>query len=268
MTGQLRGPRAACPGCVVLGEHLAVRAGMAQNTRSSSSRPLTSRSARTAAPSARPSRRAPDVVVPLSSRVSETETADGKAKSSATAPRIGDAVRRQRALRGLTVEALATRAGLSEDRLAQIEAGTVTPTIKLVWSLATALGVPFSSLLSPDRAEASDARPSLTRRPLLPTGGRPGHATELHELTLAGHGADEAPRYPSGTLETLLVTHGRVIVRTDTEEHVLTRGESLVFRADALREYVNPEESAAVMYAMVAPAGTEAPSLRDLQQRC
>ncbi|MET0342436.1 MAG: cupin domain-containing protein, partial [Polyangiales bacterium] len=137
--------------------------------------------------------------------------------------------------------------------------GASEPSIDLTWSLANALGVSFSALVqTPDQPAAppAPARPRgvVSRRSLLPEAPQRGRSTEVHELKLAAHGSERAAPKPQGTQETLLVTAGRVIVQSDAEEHELGVGDSLVFRGDAERFYVNPGETDAVIYSMVAPA--------------
>ena len=173
-------------------------------------------------------------------------------------PAIGLRVQQLRAQRGLSIDALAELAGSHADLLAAIESGEAEPSIDLTWSLAHALGVTFSALVqAPSSLPAAKPRSLLSRRALFPSAAKDATAkpgTEVHELTLAPRGAERALPPPRGSQETLLVTAGRVIVQCDAQELVLGPGDSHVFDSDAERYYVNPDETCAVMYAMVAPA--------------
>lgn len=60
---------------------------------------------------------------------------------------LGEAVRQARKARGLTVTALAKRVGCSVGLLSQIENGKVSPSLKTLFGIASALGVPVSSFL-------------------------------------------------------------------------------------------------------------------------
>jgi transcriptional regulator with XRE-family HTH domain len=73
-------------------------------------------------------------------------------------PDVGDILsanlHRLRTARRLSLATLATRADLAKATLANLEQGRGNPTIETLWSLAIALGVPFSDLLE-DRRETS-----------------------------------------------------------------------------------------------------------------
>src|ERR1700690_4174117 len=64
------------------------------------------------------------------------------------APSVGVNLRRLRSRRGLTLERLAQRSGVSRAMLSQIELGQSAPTINLLWKVARALDVTFSALIT------------------------------------------------------------------------------------------------------------------------
>jgi transcriptional regulator with XRE-family HTH domain len=112
-----------------------------------------------------------------------------------------------------------------------------------------------SETATPSEAARTRPRSLSSRRALIPApASQRGRSTEVHELKLAPHGLERASPQPHGTEETLLVTAGRVIVRCATEDLVLGVGDSHVFRGGSERFYLNPDETDAVLYAMVAPA--------------
>src|SRR5438270_12864672 len=63
-------------------------------------------------------------------------------------PTLGANLRRLRSRRGLSLERLARRAGVSRAMLGQIELGQSAPTINLLWKISRALDVPFSALIT------------------------------------------------------------------------------------------------------------------------
>jgi transcriptional regulator with XRE-family HTH domain len=72
--------------------------------------------------------------------------------SDADSPRfVGENLRRLRTERGLSLERLARQTGVSRSMLGQIELGQSAPTIKLLWRIASGLGVDFSELLTDPR---------------------------------------------------------------------------------------------------------------------
>src|SRR5689334_5182792 len=70
-------------------------------------------------------------------------------------PVVGANLRRLRIKRGLSLERLAGVSSVSRAMLGQIELGQSTPTINVLWKIARALDVPFSTLLS-DHEHAHD----------------------------------------------------------------------------------------------------------------
>lgn len=66
---------------------------------------------------------------------------------------VGAAVRVRREAAGLSMRALAARAGVSQPFLSQLERGTVAASIATLHRLATALGAPPGALLSPAPTE-------------------------------------------------------------------------------------------------------------------
>lgn len=62
---------------------------------------------------------------------------------------IPRAVRRERERAGISLTELARRAGIAKSTLSQLESGSANPSVETLWSLAVALGVPFSRLVAP-----------------------------------------------------------------------------------------------------------------------
>jgi transcriptional regulator with XRE-family HTH domain len=63
---------------------------------------------------------------------------------------LGQAVRRQRHAKGLTIKTLARKAGMSVRHLGRIERGHGNPRWDTLCALASALDTPLSALLRPD----------------------------------------------------------------------------------------------------------------------
>jgi DNA-binding XRE family transcriptional regulator len=68
---------------------------------------------------------------------------------------VGKNLRRLRTRRGHSLERLAKLSGVSRAMLGQIETGKSTPTISLLWKVATALDVPFANLLAAQTARGT-----------------------------------------------------------------------------------------------------------------
>lgn len=91
-------------------------------------------------------------------RISYLTSADSDNSAPQTAADLAEMLsrnlRRLRTRRGHSLERLARQSGVSRAMLGQIETGKSVPTISVLWKIATALDVPFASLLQLETARA------------------------------------------------------------------------------------------------------------------
>jgi len=174
-------------------------------------------------------------------------------------PALGPNLRRLRSKRGLSLERLARRSGVSRAMLSQIELGQSAPTINLLWKVARALEVPFSGLIERSTDKAAVVLPArsgkllanqdgtFTSRALFPFDDR-RNRTEFYELRLKPAGAERAAPHPPGTTENLVLTAGAVEIEVDDVAHRLNVGDAILFSADVPHSYRNLGSAEAVMY--------------------
>ena len=180
-------------------------------------------------------------------------------------PALGPNLRRLRSKRGLSLERLAQHSGVSRAMLGQIELGQSAPTINVLWKIARALEVPFSSLIDrsgPDSPVVLAARSgklltnqngSFTSRALFPVDDE-RHRTEFYELRLKPDGEERASPHAPGTSENLVVSAGAVEIEVEGVAHRLESGDAIVFSADVPHSYRNPGGTEAVMYLVMTYA--------------
>jgi len=181
-------------------------------------------------------------------------------------PVVGSNLRRLRMRRGLSLEKLSRLSGVSRAMLGQIELGQSAPTVNVLWKISTALGVPFSALITnrpsavfhvlrADQAKRlSSSDGSFVSRALFPF-DEP-RRVEFYELRLAPGGAERADGHPPGTVENLVVGQGRLEIDVGGTTHVLSPGDAIVFEADAPHVYRNPGSTGALMYLVMTYAET------------
>jgi transcriptional regulator with XRE-family HTH domain len=171
---------------------------------------------------------------------------------------VGNNLRRLRTRRGLSLERLAQSSGVSRSMLGQIELGQSAPTINVLWKIAQALEVPFSALLaeqarggtqilnaaSTKKLSSMDGR--FVSRALFPYDGP--RRVEFYELKLLPGGVEEAGAHAAGTVENLVVNHGRVEIIVGDTHHQLAKDDAIVFEADVPHVYKNAGEGEAIMY--------------------
>jgi transcriptional regulator with XRE-family HTH domain len=180
-------------------------------------------------------------------------------------PAVAANLRRLRTRKGFSLERLARASGVSRAMLGQIELAQSAPTINVLVRIATALRTPLSALLGSDgespalvvrehgaaRLVSADGR--FVSRPLFPFGRGP-RRSEFYELTLAPGGVALASAHPLGSTENLVVASGCAKIRVQGQEHALSAGDSILFRADVEHSYRNCGDVPALMYLVMTYA--------------
>ncbi len=186
--------------------------------------------------------------------------------SADLAPVVGANLRRLRVRRGLSLEKLSRQSGVSRAMLGQIELGQSAPTINVLWKISTALGVPFSGLISSRtqsgvqvlRGEQAKILTShdgtFSSRALFPF-DEP-RRVEFYELRLAPRGLERADAHAPGTVENLVVSRGHLEIDLGGATHQLSAGDAIVFEADSPHVYRNPGDDEALMYLVMTYADT------------
>jgi transcriptional regulator with XRE-family HTH domain len=172
---------------------------------------------------------------------------------------VGRNLRRLRVRKGYSLERLAKQSGVSRAMLGQIETGKSVPTIGLLWKVATALAVPFASLMATDEVRGtqvlrkanakilSSNQGLFTSRALFPFDGE--RRTEFYELRLAPLHCERADAHARGTRENLVVAKGTIEVVSGSERPVtLAQGDAIVFEADVPHSYRNLEADEAIVF--------------------
>ena len=149
--------------------------------------------------------------------------------------------------------------------LSQIELGQSTPTINVVWKIARALNVSFSTLIGDgegsgdavllprERAKLLSSQDgTFSSRALFPF-DEP-RKVEFYELSLAPHGVEVADPHPPGTTENLIVVTGKLDLIVGSRRFSLSQGDAVYFVADVAHEYRNPGNIATLMYLVMTYA--------------
>jgi len=179
-------------------------------------------------------------------------------------PIVGANLRRLRVKRGLSLERMAKVPGVSRAMLGQIELGRSTPTINVVWKIARALDVSFSTLITERSAPRAALIPrdgaklltsqdgGFTSRALFPF-DQPRNV-EFYELTLAANSLENADPHLAGTTENLIVASGELLLSVGKDRHQLSTGDAIFFEADVEHSYRNPASNPARMYLVMSYA--------------
>ncbi|GAB2582318.1 XRE family transcriptional regulator [Streptomyces capparidis] len=154
---------------------------------------------------------------------------------------------------------LARRTGLSKATLSQLEAGAGNPTIDTLDSIAVALSIPLTDLLTRDVtpgtlhiAGTAAQEEGPTRELLRRISG--GHSLEVWRLRLPAHTAVDGVPHAPGTIEHLLVASGRLTAGPTDDPRRLGPGDLLAFAGDAPHHYRTDDCAADVTVVIASPA--------------
>ncbi len=153
----------------------------------------------------------------------------------------------------MTLSALAEQAGVAKSTVSLIERGQGNPSIDTVWALASALGVPFTSLFhdEPPADDVSVVREDdgsviavedaglpadglIVRHMLTRTGGA---LIEIYTLVLEEGAVRNAEAHVSGLFEHITIAAGTLEISSDSFKEVLNQGDLISFRADRPHTY-------------------------------
>jgi transcriptional regulator with XRE-family HTH domain len=178
---------------------------------------------------------------------------------------LGRRIREERARRGLSLEALAARAGVSRSMLSEVERGGKVPTVLVLDRIATGLDSSIARLLGEERT----ARVIVLRKgeqdvAVDPTGWErrilspvlPGVEFELMRTVIPG-GVDAgafSPHAP-GSREYLAMERGVLRLTIDGTAHTLRAGDSVYYAGDCVHAFANPGREPCIYYLAMEVAG-------------
>ncbi|TXK38717.1 helix-turn-helix domain-containing protein [Nonomuraea sp. C10] len=160
---------------------------------------------------------------------------------------IASNVRAQRAHRGLTLDALAARSGVSRGMLVQVEQGRTNPSVSTLTRIASALGVTVARLVEVGdvpvvrivgKADAVTFDQGDVRARLL-VGADSPVILELWDWRLAPGEHHDGDPHPAGTREMLTVLRGELTLTVYGKSHVIGTDDAVLFTADRAHRYAN-----------------------------
>ena len=158
-------------------------------------------------------------------------------------------LRRLRAARGLTLDELARRAGISRSMLIQIEQQRVNPTLATLVRLGQALDVGLAELVELGRQRRVRV---ISRDDVVELWSSPGGGSgrllvgsdqldhiEFWDWRLEPGDVHRAEAHAAGTAEIIHVLDGELALEVDGESHAVSASDSVIFSADADHSYGN-----------------------------
>jgi transcriptional regulator with XRE-family HTH domain len=166
---------------------------------------------------------------------------------------VGERVRALRGARGLSLSALAARAGLGKATLSGIESGRRNATLETLYAIAAALAVGLSELVGGPEAVV---RGAAVEARLVAAYHDAEATTEIFRLRIGSERMQVSPDHGPGVVEHLLVTAGTVQVGPLDAPVTVSAGEDLTWRPAGPHGYVavgGPAEAVLVMRHPAAP---------------
>lgn len=184
--------------------------------------------------------------------------------------RIAERVRDLRAERGLTLEALAARSGVSRSMISLVERGESSPTAAVLERLAMGLNVSLASLFDPptppgvpvarraDQPRWRDPASGYVRRNVSPAGvASPIQIVEV-EFPPGARVAFDSGARDVRIHQQVWVLSGSIEVRVGDDAYLLHAGDCLAFVLDRPTAFCNPAAKPA-RYAVVIVGRPERP---------
>lgn len=168
-------------------------------------------------------------------------------------PAIGHRLRQIRQQRQFSLDRAAQETGTSKAMLGQIERGESSPTIAMLWRIATGLGVPLSYFLGADDLGADTRHMPATAEPwhtdsagmrtriLLPYDTALRFEMFIVEFAPGTH--SQSPPHAPGTIEQIVMLEGELELQLSDKHHHLVAGDTLKFAADQPHSYINSAEA-------------------------
>lgn len=189
--------------------------------------------------------------------------ATGADRPPLTVAAVGNEIRRLRKLRGMTLEQLASRSGVSAGLLSQVERGQGNPSFNTLVQVAHALGIPVARLMAGEQISSPVVRRSERRR--LNLGGnddlvlaelltaRLDSALEAIRIVAEpGYSTEGTPFVHDGE-EFGIVLEGTHAVNVGGMHYVLEAGDSISYSSTIPHWYENPGEVTSVSLWVVTP---------------
>lgn len=198
--------------------------------------------------------------------MSEESTSGKAAVGYASSERFGPRVRELRRERGLTLEELAGRSGVSRAMISKLERGEKNPTLVVAAKVAEGLGITLSQLMGIEerrevvvvprekRMVMRDPETGFERQLLSPSFG--GRGVEfIRNVVPEGSTSGDFPPHRRGVEEYVAVEKGRLRAVLGGEEHLLEEGDAVYFEADVTHRFDNAGEGECSYYLVIVSKG-------------
>ena len=177
--------------------------------------------------------------------------------------RLGERVRELRRGRGLTLEGLAERSGVSRAMISKLERGEKNPTLVVAAKLAEGLGVTLSQLAGMEERREVVVVPRERR--MVMRDPETGFERQLLSPNVVGLGVEfirnvipegstsgAFPPHRKGVEEQIVVEQGTLKATLAGEEYLLGQGDAIYFEADIPHRFDNAGKEECTYYLVIS----------------
>lgn len=175
---------------------------------------------------------------------------------------LGPRIRALRQARNVTLRELASRAGVTESFLSQVEREVTSPSIASVQRIARALDLSIAELFVEEAPRGRVVRREARRRIAYPglgavdeflTPGVNGRLQVILSTIEPGGGTGDEPYSHDSDEEVVIVLSGRLELWVADEHHLLEEGDTVTYSSRLPHRNVNPGDRPAVVLFCVTP---------------
>lgn len=176
-------------------------------------------------------------------------------------PNIAKILKKLRTERALSLSKTAELTGVSKAMLGQIELGQSSPTVAILWKIATGFNIPFSNFLEVGKTKSPElhdfenlpifeqAVSGMRVTSLIPFD--PILKVDLFKIELIPGALSQSSPHEKGVIEHVIVFQGVLKLTLNQEQHVIKAGESFRFSADVPHSYANESEETVVLHNLI-----------------
>lgn len=165
-------------------------------------------------------------------------------------PKVGIEIQRLRLQHNLTLDQLASKSGVSKSILSQIERDKSNPTLATIWRITKALDSPLENVFISKEGKmlfeklSQNATPEVTsedgkfRLRILGTLNTVSYF-QWYEFTALAGAILTSESHGMGSIESVTVSSGNLIVKVDDETQSISAGDTLRYRTDLPHQLIN-----------------------------
>lgn len=160
---------------------------------------------------------------------------------------VGINLKKLRTEKGLTLDQLAEETGVSKSMICDIERGSKSPTISVLWKICNGIRVPFSELMKTETSDVTVVKNDKIIHCTIQEGVElfalfpydEAKRFEVCRLEIMPHSVYKSEKHFGKMREYCIAVKGQLKMGVDSEEFTVNEGEAILFIASVDHSYIN-----------------------------